>query len=84
MPNCWYVLMRFFLRVDSTLVRMRETRLFCDMRQPDGLVREVKHAEAALAELSGNAASGKGVRMHSPLPVLSSPSMLSSSELLCK
>lgn len=26
------------------------------------LVREVKHAEALLAELSGNAASGKGVR----------------------
>ncbi len=34
MPGCWYVLLRFFLRVDSTLVRLRETRLFCDLRDP--------------------------------------------------
>ena len=34
MPGCWYVLLRFFLRVDSTLVRLRETRLFCDLKEP--------------------------------------------------
>ena len=35
MPACWYVLMRFFLRVDGTLVRLRDVRLFCDLRQSD-------------------------------------------------
>lgn len=29
MPKCWYILLRFFLRVDGQLVRVRETRLFC-------------------------------------------------------
>lgn len=29
MPRCWLVLLRFWLRVDGTLVRLRETRLFC-------------------------------------------------------
>ncbi len=29
MPKCWYVLLRFFLRVDGVMVRLRETRLFC-------------------------------------------------------
>ncbi len=62
MPNCWYVLMRFFLRVDRTLVRLRDTRVFCDLRQPDRVVREVKHSEATLAELSGGARPGRGVR----------------------
>ena len=62
MPNCWYVLMRYFLRVDGTLVRLREARVFCDLRRPSGkVVREVKHMEASLAELSGNAAPGRGV-----------------------
>jgi type 2A phosphatase activator TIP41 len=29
MPRCWLVLLRFWLRVDGCLVRLRETRLFC-------------------------------------------------------
>ena len=29
MPRCWLVLLRFWLRVDGALVRLRETRLFC-------------------------------------------------------
>ena len=29
MPRCWFVLLRFFLRVDGVMVRLRETRLFC-------------------------------------------------------
>jgi TIP41-like family len=33
MPNCWYLLVRFFLRVDRMFVRLREARLFCDLRQ---------------------------------------------------
>lgn len=33
MPNCLYVLLRFLLRVDRTLVRLRDARVFCDLRQ---------------------------------------------------
>jgi hypothetical protein len=29
MRRCWLVLLRFFLRVDGSLVRLREARLFC-------------------------------------------------------
>ena len=29
MAQCWFVLLRFFLRVDGVLIRLRETRLFC-------------------------------------------------------
>ncbi|XP_013185814.2 TIP41-like protein [Amyelois transitella] len=28
MPSCWYILMRYFLRVDDVLVRSHETRMF--------------------------------------------------------
>ena len=29
MPKCWFVLMRLWIRVDGSMVRLRETRLFC-------------------------------------------------------
>lgn len=29
MPRCWFALLRFWLRVDGCLVRLRETRLMC-------------------------------------------------------
>lgn len=29
MGKAWYVLLRFWLRVDSVMVRLREVRLFC-------------------------------------------------------
>jgi hypothetical protein len=29
MPRCWLVLMRFWLRVDGCLVRLRDVRHFC-------------------------------------------------------
>lgn len=61
MPHCWYVLLRFFLRIDSTLVRLREARLFCDLRQPNKIIRETKRSEASLAQLSGNALGSPGV-----------------------
>ena len=35
MPRCWFVLLRFWLRVDGVLVRLRETRLCCDFGQPE-------------------------------------------------
>lgn len=32
MPRCWFVLLRFWLRVDHVLVRLYETRYLCDFR----------------------------------------------------
>jgi type 2A phosphatase activator TIP41 len=34
MPRCWLVLLRFWLRVDGCLVRLRETRFFCRWAGP--------------------------------------------------
>ncbi|KAF5828799.1 TIP41-like family-domain-containing protein [Dunaliella salina] len=54
MPRAWLVLLRFFLRVDGSLVRLRETRLFCRHDLPDrnGVVlREKKQMEGTFEEL---------------------------------
>eukprot|EP00252_Welwitschia_mirabilis_P018188 TRINITY_DN40443_c0_g1_i1.p1 TRINITY_DN40443_c0_g1~~TRINITY_DN40443_c0_g1_i1.p1 ORF type:complete len:308 (-),score=61.92 TRINITY_DN40443_c0_g1_i1:223-1146(-) len=29
MPTCWFLLLRFWLRVDGVLMRVRDTRMFC-------------------------------------------------------
>ena len=45
MPKCWYVLRRFWLRVDKVMVRLRETRLFCQFDTPEReavVLREVR------------------------------------------
>lgn len=44
MPTCLLVLLRFFLRVDGVLLRLMETRLFLDFRQPY-FIREWLHKE---------------------------------------
>lgn len=54
MPRCWLVLLRFWLRVDGSLVRLRETRLFCRFDRPElrgVLLRETKHFEGTVAQL---------------------------------
>ena len=33
MPGCWFVLLRFWLRVDRVLVRLYETRLLGSFQQ---------------------------------------------------
>ena len=61
MPRCWFILMRFWMRVDGVLLRLRETRLFCRMTPPPTLppgLSEEKRAALA-ASLAANAtASG--------------------------
>ena len=65
MPRCWLVLLRFWLRVDKVLVRLRETRYFCDTdASPATLLREVKHSEGTFAELRAGGAPPEGVRSH--------------------
>lgn len=48
MPRCWYVLLRFWLRVDHVLVRLREARLFCQFDTPE-------RAGVVLREVGGGA-----------------------------
>jgi type 2A phosphatase activator TIP41 len=63
MPRCWFVLLRFFLRVDRVMVRLRETRFFCRFDRPEerGLVlRELKHQEGRFAELRAAGAPPDG------------------------
>jgi type 2A phosphatase activator TIP41 len=62
MPRCWYVLLRFFLRVDGALVRLRETRVFCSFSAPDVVLREIKHVEGTFKELRSGGAPPEGVR----------------------
>ena len=62
MPKCWFVLLRFWLRVDDTLVRLREARLFCATERPDEVLREVKHSEGAFEELAAAGAPANNVR----------------------
>ena len=33
MPKCWYVLLRFFLRVDGQMVKIRDHRYFCKFKE---------------------------------------------------
>ncbi|CAG9462936.1 unnamed protein product [Pedinophyceae sp. YPF-701] len=51
MPKCWFVLLRFFLRVDGVLIRLRETRLFCKLEGPAVVTREMKWHEGTNGEL---------------------------------
>jgi len=52
MPSGWYVLMRFWLRVDGVLMRVRDTRFYCPFdcppEAPPTLLREICYKEEAL------------------------------------
>ena len=64
MPRCWYVLLRFFLRVDKVLVKLRETRLFCPFTTDSTVgpvIREIKYSEGTFEELSQAGAPPDGV-----------------------
>jgi len=61
MPKCWYVLLRFFLRVDGVLVRLRETRMFARFgAQHAEVLREVRHHEGTFQELMQGGAPPEG------------------------
>ena len=61
MPKCWFVLLRFWLRVDGVRVRLRETRFFCDVTQRDKtgavcVVRETQLRDETWDELRARGA----------------------------
>ena len=73
MPKCWFTLLRFWLRVDQTLVRLRETRFFCNTSLPETeacIIREITHSEGTFAELQAAGAPPEGVRVSIPLAVM--------------
>nr|CAB3498114.1 unnamed protein product [Digitaria exilis] len=56
MPTGWFLLLRFWLRVDGVLMRLRDTRLHCPFGNGDGakpvVLRECCWREATFASLS--------------------------------
>uniref|UniRef100_A0A7I4A2Z2 TIP41-like protein n=1 Tax=Physcomitrium patens TaxID=3218 RepID=A0A7I4A2Z2_PHYPA len=33
MPSCWFLLLRFWMRVDGALIRLRDTRMYCRIQR---------------------------------------------------
>ncbi|XP_010028391.2 TIP41-like protein [Eucalyptus grandis] len=54
MPSCWFLLLRFWLRVDGVLMRLRDTRMYCgfeDQKCPS-ILRESCWREATFKALA--------------------------------
>jgi hypothetical protein len=62
MPKCWFVLLMFWLRVDDTVVRLRETRYYCEEADSAKVWRETKHVEGTFEELAEAGAPSSNVR----------------------
>jgi len=50
MPTCWFVLLRFWLRVDSVLFRIKDTRVFHKFGT-DSVIIEARHQEETYANM---------------------------------
>eukprot|EP00887_Chlorella_sp_A99_P003428 scaffold7.g3428.t1 len=69
MPRCWFVLLHFFLRVDRVCVRLREARLFCQVKHHEGSFAALR-AAGALAEGPAYADAGAaGAALMAAAPV---------------
>ena len=67
MPGCWFVLLRFWLRIDGLMVRLRDTRILCRWPGAPQLVRELLHAEGTFEELAAASAPTNAVSdTHAP------------------
>jgi type 2A phosphatase activator TIP41 len=52
MPTFWFVLMRFYLRVDHVVLRIHDVRLFFDYHKPDAILREQQWREVPYNSLA--------------------------------
>uniref|UniRef100_A0A5B7BTH6 Putative TIP41-like protein n=1 Tax=Davidia involucrata TaxID=16924 RepID=A0A5B7BTH6_DAVIN len=54
MPSCWFLLLRFWLRVDGVLMRLRDTRMHCVFGESTSpiILREICWREATFQALS--------------------------------
>lgn len=64
MPSSFFVLLRYFLRVDNVMVRVNDTRLFHDFTT-NYIIREFTNKECGIKEL------------RLPLPMFGDPNLLS-------
>ncbi|KAM9765094.1 TIP41-like protein [Menidia menidia] len=71
MPASFFLLLRFFLRVDGVLVRVHDTRLF-HQAGADHMLREFSTRESSVAALGGGGGGGGGV----PPALLTDPEQL--------
>ncbi|KAJ3706013.1 hypothetical protein LUZ61_009718 [Rhynchospora tenuis] len=58
MPSCWFLLLRFWLRVDGVLMRLRDTRVYCAFDENGGepvIIREINWRESPISALSAKA-----------------------------
>ncbi|XP_010271433.1 PREDICTED: TIP41-like protein isoform X1 [Nelumbo nucifera] len=78
MPSCWFLLLRFWLRVDGVLVRLRDTRMYCAFESKASLsiLRECCCRENSFQALSAkgypsdSAAYGDPTLISQRLPVI--------------
>lgn len=54
MPSCWFLLLRFWLRVDGALMRLRDTRVFCTFTESKKpvILREICWRETTFKALA--------------------------------
>lgn len=56
MPTCWFLLLRFWLRVDGVLMRLRDTRMYCafetDSKGMPVVIRECNRREGTFKALA--------------------------------
>lgn len=64
MPTSFFILLRYFLRVDNVMVRVNDTRLFHDFNT-DYVLREYTNRESGFRELG------------LPLPLFADPNLIS-------
>ena len=57
MPACWFVLLRFWMRVDGALLRLRDTRVFCRLKGEGGRDRGSDSGEGSSTGVGEVAAS---------------------------
>lgn len=51
MPTCFFILMRYWLRVDDVVLRIIDTRWFHEFEHPSILLREFTYKEESIPEL---------------------------------
>ena len=55
MPSGFFCLQRFYLRVDNTLIRVIDTRLYCSIERPNEILREYSERESHIKDLTAKA-----------------------------
>lgn len=65
MPSSYFILLRYFLRVDNVLVRINDTRIFHDFTT-NYILREFTNKESSIHKLN------------LPLPLFADPNLISS------